>query len=34
MMYLRFTPRPFSALTHWAKAVVAATSLLALLPLA
>jgi chaperone protein EcpD len=34
MMYLRFTPRPFSALTHWAKAVVTATSLLTLLPLA
>ena len=34
MMYLRFTPRSFSALTHWAKAVVSATTLLALLPLA
>ena len=34
MMYLRFTRRLLSALTHWAKAVVTATSLLALLPLA
>ena len=34
MMYLRFARRPLSALTHWAKAVISATSLLALLPLA
>lgn len=34
MMYLRFTRRPFLALTQWAKAVISATSLLALLPLA
>ena len=34
MMYLRFARRPFPALTHWAKAVISATSLLALLPLA